>query len=244
MDEATSILDLQTEIAINEVIRKNFADHTILQIGHRLNTIIDADKIMVMDQGRIVEFDTPRRLLQNRDGFFYSMVLRSGEEAARKLREKVFANSTLDHQPSRSILAPTHESISNLADDAALLIGQSSEVAHSSTTSLNGHPSRSTTPRQDTTATPPDSSHTAATLVSRVIVQETHESTTSAVPESLMVFNPPTEQELAMHSSTNAGEAITVNVSSTLLHSRDDARRRRDDDDDDDDDDDSSTSDD
>ncbi|RKP06702.1 P-loop containing nucleoside triphosphate hydrolase protein, partial [Thamnocephalis sphaerospora] len=78
MDEATSTLDIQTETVIQEAIRKNFANYTVLQIGHRLNTIIDADKIMVLDQGRIVEFDTPRHLLQNPDSFFSSMVLQSG----------------------------------------------------------------------------------------------------------------------------------------------------------------------
>jgi ABC-type multidrug transport system ATPase subunit len=92
MDEATSALDIQTETMINETIHKNFASYTVLQIGHRLNTIIDSDKIMVMDQGRIVEFDTPRRLLQNENSFFTSLVAQSGEEAAKKLREKVFSS--------------------------------------------------------------------------------------------------------------------------------------------------------
>ncbi|KAI9598979.1 hypothetical protein BDF19DRAFT_419287 [Syncephalis fuscata] len=94
MDEATSALDMQTETMIHETIHKNFASYTVLQIGHRLNTIIDSDKIMVMDQGRIVEFNTPRRLLRDENSFFNSLVSQSGEEAARKLREKVFNSAT------------------------------------------------------------------------------------------------------------------------------------------------------
>ncbi|HEY0635734.1 MAG TPA: ABC transporter ATP-binding protein/permease, partial [Gammaproteobacteria bacterium] len=62
-DEATSSLDSQSEQTILEALRRVAAEHTTLVIAHRLSTIIDADEIVVMDQGRIIERGTHRELL-------------------------------------------------------------------------------------------------------------------------------------------------------------------------------------
>jgi ATP-binding cassette, subfamily B, heavy metal transporter len=62
-DEATSSLDSQTEQAIQETLREVAKDHTTLVIAHRLSTVVDADRILVMDQGRIVEQGTHQALL-------------------------------------------------------------------------------------------------------------------------------------------------------------------------------------
>ncbi|MEJ2455681.1 MAG: ABC transporter ATP-binding protein/permease [Candidatus Thiodiazotropha sp.] len=62
-DEATSSLDTQTEQAIQETLREVARDHTTLVIAHRLSTVVDADRILVMDQGRIVEQGTHQALL-------------------------------------------------------------------------------------------------------------------------------------------------------------------------------------
>ncbi|KAG9104879.1 hypothetical protein FRC06_006704 [Ceratobasidium sp. 370] len=64
-DEATASVDYVTDELISQTIRKEFADSTIITIAHRLRTIIDYDKVMVMDQGRIAEFDEPSVLLAN-----------------------------------------------------------------------------------------------------------------------------------------------------------------------------------
>lgn len=78
LDEATSNIDLQTDSIIQQTIRKKFAKCTVLTIAHRLNTIMDSDKIIVMDGGRIVEFGHPCVLLE-KQGYFYHMLKQSGK---------------------------------------------------------------------------------------------------------------------------------------------------------------------
>ncbi|KAF9556671.1 metal resistance protein YCF1 [Agrocybe pediades] len=79
LDEATSAVDLDTDKAIQEIIRGSvFADVTILTIAHRLNTIIESDRIIVMDSGMVAEFDSPSVLLNNPSSLFYSLVKEAG----------------------------------------------------------------------------------------------------------------------------------------------------------------------
>ena len=73
LDEATAAVDMETDDLIQKTIRSEFSDCTILTIAHRLNTIMDYTRIMVLAQGRIQEFDTPQNLLANTDSAFYSM---------------------------------------------------------------------------------------------------------------------------------------------------------------------------
>jgi ATP-binding cassette subfamily C (CFTR/MRP) protein 1 len=79
MDEATASIDNETDAHIQEMIRENFASATILTIAHRLNTIMDSDRVLVLDDGRVVEFDSPSALLAKKDGVFKSMVDKSKE---------------------------------------------------------------------------------------------------------------------------------------------------------------------
>ena len=74
LDEATANVDYKTDRLIQDVIRNRFKDSTVLTIAHRLNTIMDYDKVLVMDQGRVVEFDNPEILLQNNSGYFSRLV--------------------------------------------------------------------------------------------------------------------------------------------------------------------------
>lgn len=78
LDEATAAVDLETDDLIQKTIREQFADCTILTIAHRLNTILDADRVLVLDAGLVAEFDTPRRLLDDAESIFYAMARDAG----------------------------------------------------------------------------------------------------------------------------------------------------------------------
>jgi len=81
LDEATSAIDHKTDTAIQSSLRHELGrDTTVITIAHRLQTIMDADKIMVLDAGRIVEYDSPTNLLSNKDGFLRSLVEESGDK--------------------------------------------------------------------------------------------------------------------------------------------------------------------
>jgi len=63
LDEATASIDNETDAFIQKMIRTSFADATVLTIAHRLHTIIDSTKIVVLEQGNLMEFDAPQALL-------------------------------------------------------------------------------------------------------------------------------------------------------------------------------------
>nr|XP_048721612.1 multidrug resistance-associated protein 1 isoform X1 [Caretta caretta] len=77
LDEATAAVDLETDDLIQSTIRTQFEDCTVLTIAHRLNTIMDYERVIVLDKGEIVECDSPANLLQKK-GIFYSMAKDSG----------------------------------------------------------------------------------------------------------------------------------------------------------------------
>jgi ATP-binding cassette subfamily C (CFTR/MRP) protein 1 len=73
LDEATSALDPVTDQAVQKALREVFNRHTVLTIAHRLDTIIDYDKIMVLNAGTLMEFDSVPNLLKKPDGLFRQM---------------------------------------------------------------------------------------------------------------------------------------------------------------------------
>ncbi|KAJ2258447.1 ABC transporter C member 13 [Coemansia sp. RSA 455] len=73
LDEATANVDLETDKSVQELIRKEFSDCTVLTIAHRLETIMNSDRIIVMDKGTIAEIGTPQELLA-KDGMFAQLV--------------------------------------------------------------------------------------------------------------------------------------------------------------------------
>uniref|UniRef100_A0A915JQK7 ABC transporter domain-containing protein n=1 Tax=Romanomermis culicivorax TaxID=13658 RepID=A0A915JQK7_ROMCU len=72
-DEATAAVDMETESLIQKTINQAFADCTMLTIAHRLNTIMHSGRIIVLDKGEIVEFDSPEQLLDNDKSTFHKM---------------------------------------------------------------------------------------------------------------------------------------------------------------------------
>ena len=80
LDEATSNVDMQTDHFIQNCIHTKFADTTVITIAHRLNTIADYDKIIVMDRGRIIETGSPYELICS-NGLFAEMVDHTGRNA-------------------------------------------------------------------------------------------------------------------------------------------------------------------
>lgn len=87
LDEATANVDPHTDALIQKTIRKKFAECTVLTIAHRLHTVMDSDKILVMDDGRVVEFDTPYMLLQRDKSIFKEMVETTGTATAKVLKD-------------------------------------------------------------------------------------------------------------------------------------------------------------
>ncbi|KAK2714609.1 hypothetical protein QYM36_008984 [Artemia franciscana] len=73
LDEATAAVDLETDDLIQATIRKEFVNCTVLTIAHRLNTIMDSNRVMVLDKGELKEFDSPANLLNNPLSMFFGM---------------------------------------------------------------------------------------------------------------------------------------------------------------------------
>lgn len=80
LDEATAAVDVATDALIQETIREEFKECTVFTIAHRLNTIMDYDRIMVLDKGSILEFDTPDALMADKNSAFAKMVADAAEQ--------------------------------------------------------------------------------------------------------------------------------------------------------------------
>ncbi|ODQ52501.1 hypothetical protein SAICODRAFT_93382 [Saitoella complicata NRRL Y-17804] len=97
MDEATASIDFATDAKIQTTIRSEFSGSTILTIAHRLRSIIDYDKVMVLDHGELKEYDHPHVLIQDEGSIFRSMCEQSGEfEALREMAEEAYRKSQVD----------------------------------------------------------------------------------------------------------------------------------------------------
>lgn len=96
-----AVLNFRTDLLIQQTIREKFAECTVLTVAHRLHTIIDSDRVLVMDSGQAAEFDDPHNLLQNEDGIFYSMVKALGAQEFSRLSQ--IAQQKFDSDPGADL---------------------------------------------------------------------------------------------------------------------------------------------
>ncbi|TKR94141.1 hypothetical protein L596_008468 [Steinernema carpocapsae] len=78
LDEAAAALDLETDALIQRTLREHFRSCTVLTIAHRLHSVLDSDRVLVLDRGQIREFDAPQKLLADPNSQFYSMAREAG----------------------------------------------------------------------------------------------------------------------------------------------------------------------
>lgn len=87
LDEATANVDPQTDALIQNTIREKFKDFTVITVAHRLHTIMDSDRVLVMDAGSAKEYDIPHNLLQIENGIFRGMVDATGPQECEQLKK-------------------------------------------------------------------------------------------------------------------------------------------------------------
>ncbi|CAG0903212.1 unnamed protein product [Darwinula stevensoni] len=117
LDEATANVDPKTDALFQETLKKSFKDCTVLTIAHRLDTIIDSDKVLVLDRGEIKEFGRPYELLQNKKGPFFELVAQTGKASSARLY-RAAAKSQAEKFPEKlGILAPSLEEVQEEEDD-------------------------------------------------------------------------------------------------------------------------------
>lgn len=104
LDEATSAVDMETDALIQRSIREEFQDSTLIVIAHRLSTIADFDKILVMGDGKALEFDAPGVLMEREGGAFRKMVEESGE---RDILEGIISGTS--GEPRNGSVTPRQE---------------------------------------------------------------------------------------------------------------------------------------
>ncbi|GFS16310.1 multidrug resistance-associated protein 4 [Elysia marginata] len=103
IDEATANVDPMTDELIQQTIRNKFKTCTVLTIAHRLHTVIDSDRIMVLDAGKIVEMGTPNQLLSyGKSGWFYSMIQKLGKEEQEHLIQLASKDQNINSESSSS----------------------------------------------------------------------------------------------------------------------------------------------
>ncbi|KAJ8713564.1 hypothetical protein PYW07_013934 [Mythimna separata] len=96
LDEATANVDPTTDALIQKSIRRHFADCTVITVAHRLHTVADSDRVVVMEAGQIIECGHPHELLQDEDGPFTKMVKQLGPASEQSLRD-LASNAYIEH---------------------------------------------------------------------------------------------------------------------------------------------------
>lgn len=90
LDEATASVDRRTDQMLQESLHDSFGNATVIAVAHRLDTVIDHDYILVLGQGKVLEFGPPSELLRNKNGAFFTMVEDTGKTTANELMQRAF----------------------------------------------------------------------------------------------------------------------------------------------------------
>ncbi|KAF9433662.1 Multidrug resistance-associated protein 4 [Entomortierella beljakovae] len=217
LDEATSAVDLQTDLLIQETIKKNFANCTVLMIAHRLNTIIECDKVLVMEDGRVVEFERPSTLIENKDGHFYNLVNQSGVDSVARLKTMLKEHGRMsddipldaNNGPSGTKYAYSTEKVEEEGEEEKSapiesLEGQKSAIS-----------SRSTTKSEllDTTQSGIGS---AASISSNADARGSHSEKSSS--SSSLVVGAGSNSPLTSATLTSAPVSSTISTTSSAVH--------------------------
>lgn len=90
LDEPTANVDARTDHLLQQAVASSFPGATVIAIAHRLETIIDYDRILVVGDGKMLEYGPPATLLENENGHFYTMVADTGPSTAASLHDSAF----------------------------------------------------------------------------------------------------------------------------------------------------------
>jgi len=125
LDEATASVDLETDRLIQMTLQDVFEGCTVFAIAHRLNTIIDSDRVIVMDEGRLAEYDAPSRLLEEPTTKFSRLVLETGKASRLHLTRAAVAHA--------AGVGATYTEARNAHEDTFLQVPSDDEVTRSET---------------------------------------------------------------------------------------------------------------
>jgi len=87
LDEATASVDFDTDILIQKALRTSFPNTTLLVIAHRLNTVMDMNRILALEKGELMEFKSPAELIADKKSLLYGMVQATGKATAKHLKD-------------------------------------------------------------------------------------------------------------------------------------------------------------
>lgn len=87
MDEATASVDVVTEEKISQILKESFKNSTVIAIAHRLKSIADFDRVLILDEGLVIEYDVPHLLLKNSESMFSKLVEATGAAQADDIKQ-------------------------------------------------------------------------------------------------------------------------------------------------------------